>query len=96
MYLKIYKTQDHILVAVCDKEILGMKICEGELEIEISERFYKGKIASTSEVIKALESATVANLFGERAVACALEKGLIEKQNVLWINGIPHAQLYRL
>ncbi len=96
MYLKIHRAQGHVVVAVCDREILGKKICEGELEIEISERFYKGKIASAREVIEALKSATVANLFGEKAVACALENGLIEKQNVLWINGIPHAQIYQL
>lgn len=96
MYLKIHKTHGHILVAVCDKEILGTKICEGELEIEISERFYKGKIATAREVIEALESATVANLFGKKAVTCAIENGLVEKQNVIWINGIPHAQIYHL
>jgi hypothetical protein len=96
MYLKIHKAQGHIIVAVCDKEIIGKKICDGELEIEISERFYKGRSATDREVIEALKSATAANLFGEKAVAIALENGLIEKQNVLWINGIPHAQLYQL
>jgi len=96
MYLKIHRTEEHILVAVCDKEILGKKISDGELEVEISERFYKGKIAARKEVLEALESATVANLFGEKAVACALESGFIDGQNVLRINGIPHAQIYKL
>ncbi len=96
MYLKIHRTNEHILVAVCDKEILGKKLCDGEIEIEISERFYKGRIASRKEVVEALESATIANLFGEKAVSCAIENGLIDRQNVMRISGVPHAQIYQL
>ncbi len=96
MYLKIYQTESKIMVAVCDQELIGKTFCEGELTIQATEEFYKGDIATTSEVGKALEEATIVNLLGEKAVACAVKKGYIDRENVLIVDGVPHAQWVRL
>ncbi|WP_135613111.1 DUF424 domain-containing protein [Methanococcoides sp. AM1] len=96
MYLKIHKSGNQMIVAVCDKELIGKKLKKGELVIEISEGFYKGEIASEEKIIEAISNATTANIFGSRAVQCAIDAGVIESGCVIYIEGIPHAQLYRL
>ncbi|MHC1585575.1 MAG: DUF424 domain-containing protein [Candidatus Syntropharchaeia archaeon] len=93
MYLKKYVTQSERMIAVCDRELIGKKYREGDLVLDITEDFYKGEIVGEEEVVKELEKATIANLVGEKAVGCAVKHGFIDKKNVLFIGGVPHAQM---
>ncbi len=94
MYLKIHKSGAEIIVAVCDKDLLGKKLKHGNVNVVISEGFYKGDIASEEQVIEALVNAKTANLFGERTVACAIKCGAVDPEYVVIIDGVPHAQIF--
>lgn len=96
MFMKQYETDTQLIVAVCDKELIGKKFQQGELTLKLEPSFYKGADASESEVKEALSCATIANIAGERAIACAVECGCIEYDNVIFIEGIPHAQMIRI
>ncbi|OFV67135.1 MAG: protein containing DUF424 [Candidatus Syntrophoarchaeum caldarius] len=94
MYLKIHEVDGKKVVAVCDRALLGRSFEDGEISVEITERFYKGEIASRSEVISVLQDAENVNLFGDMAVGCAIESGLIDEEGIIRIAGIPHAQIF--
>ena len=96
MYLKIYKNGEHILVAACDKEVLGKTLKHGNTIVEISRAFYEGELVSGEELEKALQEATTANLFGEKTVKCAIKCGLIDPESVILIDCVPHAQVFRV
>ncbi len=96
MYLKIYKNKDNVLVAACDKEMLGKKLKHGNTVVEISKAFYEGEDVSEEELQKALQQATTANLFGEKTVKCAIKCGLIDPDSVIMIDCVPHAQIFIL
>ena len=96
MYMKQYDTEGQILVAVCDKEIIGKKFREGELKLTLETGFYKGADASENEVREALSCATIANIAGEKSIACAVECGCVDPDTVIFIEGIPHAQMVRI
>ncbi|MGQ9788028.1 MAG: DUF424 domain-containing protein [Candidatus Hadarchaeaceae archaeon] len=93
--LKIIQTRGENLVIVCDRELLGKKLKEGKFKIEVRESFYSGREATVDECLQALRSATIANTLGS-IVNHAIEAGIVDKDNVLWIAGVPHAQLVRL
>jgi hypothetical protein len=96
MYLKIYKNEGNVLVAACDKEVLGKTLKHGNTVIEISRAFYGGEPASEEELQKALEGAMTANLFGEKTVKCAIKCGFIDPDSVIMIDCVPHAQVFRV
>lgn len=96
MYLKIHQSGRYCVVAVCDEDILGKTLKEGNLTVEISEQFYKGKIASENEVIEALSMATTANIFGDKSVECAIKCNAVDPDSVIRIEGVPHAQTFRV
>jgi hypothetical protein len=97
VYLKIHRTlAGDEVVAVCDRELLNTRIVHGDLEIHISEAFYGGCLSTPEEVRKALAQATNANLMGARAVALAVEMGLITKDGYIPVGSIPHAQIIRI
>jgi hypothetical protein len=96
MYMKKYDTEGHVIVAVCDKNIIGKKFKDGKLVLKLDSSFYKGDEVNKTEVKDALSSATIANIAGEKAIACAVECGCIDPDAVIFIEGIPHAQMIRI
>ena len=96
MYLKKHETEGRVIVAVCDKSILGKKFKEGMLVLQIDESFYKGDEACDEDIKEALTCAAIANISGQRSVSCAVACGFIDPDTVIYIEGIPHAQMVRL
>jgi hypothetical protein len=96
MYLKIHKSGDSAIVALCDRELIGKTLKEGNITVTITEDFYKGELISQEKAIEILSGATNINIFGERAVSCAIECGVVNKNNVKIINEVAHAQVFRI
>jgi hypothetical protein len=96
MYMKKYDTEGQLIVAVCDKNIIGKKFRDGELVLRLEEGFYKAEEASEKEVKEALLCATIANIAGEKSIACAVECGSIDPETIIFIEGIPHTQMVQI
>ncbi|KPU62239.1 hypothetical protein EP1X_09785 [Thermococcus sp. EP1] len=96
IYVKVYRVQGEVLIAACDEDLLGKTFKEGELKLEVKERFYKGELKDPEELGKFLEEATIANLTGKICVKKAIELGYIDEKRVLHIQGVPHAQMAKL
>ncbi|KAB3545331.1 MAG: DUF424 family protein [ANME-2 cluster archaeon] len=91
-YLKTHISGGTLLVAVCDQELVGQTFSDGTLTLEVSEFFYKGEITSLPDVGGALENAGIVNIVGKRSIAHAIEHGIITEDNIIVIDGVPHAQ----
>jgi hypothetical protein len=89
---KIHTSGNDILVAACDKDIVGKTFFEGELQLEVKESFYLRAVAPMASLSEILSGATVANLSGNRVVDSAISAGYIDDENVLVIGGVKHAQ----
>lgn len=94
MYIKIYETEESVLVAVCDRELVGQTVRGSGLKLDISAYFYKGELSNESQVQRAISTATTANIVGERSIGIAISCGAIKPENVIIIGGIPHAQMF--
>ncbi len=95
MYLKVHRTPDGEIVAVCDRELLNTTLAHGEVEVRISETFYGNTPADEERVKSALSSATNANLFGRRTIEIAIACGAVDRKCVVMVGGVPHAQVFR-
>jgi len=95
-YMKTYKRDAGVLVAVCDEALVGKTLNEGGLDVNVSTHFYQGKLVRAEAVMKALSAAFAGNFFGEKAVKLAIMSGLVEKSAVKKIAGVPHAQFIRM
>jgi len=89
-------TEDGLLVAACDADLLGETFDDGRVSLTVTEEFYGGENVGEEAVIASLRRARTANLVGERVVATAVEAGLIDPGTVLEVDGTRHAQLVRL
>ena len=95
MFLKVHRTPDGEILAVCDRELLNTTLVHRDVEVRISEAFYGNTPADEERVRAALSAATNANLFGRRAVEIAIACGAVDRGSVVLVSGVPHAQVFR-
>ena len=91
MNIKIHKTGISSVVAFCDKELIG-KVLKGEnMEMKISKKFYEGEEVDEKTAVHVLKNANTINIVGEKSIRIALMAGVIEKDNIKKISGVPYA-----
>jgi len=82
-------------VAICDSELIGKTFEQGNLQLEVKESFFKGDEVSEEELREIINDMSVEdatfNIVGEKSVKLALEEGIIHKDCIKKIQGIPFA-----
>jgi hypothetical protein len=94
MLVKIHKSYRDV-VAICDSDLIGKTFEEGNRILEVRESFYNGEELDekkTIELMKSLdkEDATF-NIVGKESVNAALKAGIISKEGIKAVQGIPFA-----
>jgi len=94
MLIKIHHTYRDV-VAICDTEILGKTYEEGIKILDVRKSFYEGDEKTEQETIEIMrdlqkEDATF-NIVGEKAVSAALRAGIIKKEGIGKVQGVPFA-----
>lgn len=94
MIAKIHKTQDgKKIVAICDKELIGKKFKEKDIQLDLSSDFYEGSENREEEIRKIFDDAYIVNMVGEKSVSLGKEMGIVLENNVIYVQKIPHAQV---
>jgi hypothetical protein len=82
-------------VAVCDFDLIGKTFEQGERILEVIENFYNGEEIGEEKLIElmrnlAREDATF-NIVGRKSVEVALKAGIISREGIKKVKGIPFA-----
>jgi len=93
-WCKTYSVKGEFLVAICDEPLIGKQIGK-KLKIIVSKDFYKGELVDEEKVLDFMGKSTICNLLGKEIVKIALEKKFITKENIMFIDGVPHAQFIK-
>jgi len=99
-YLRARRTEKEYLVSVCDENILGETLIDGEIELCVNERFFNGDLVNIEKCLEELRRATSFTIFGAEIVNEAIKKRLVNELSVQWINCpknglVGHAMLIR-
>ncbi len=92
MIVKIHQKDDKTLITVCDKELIGKVIEEGDVKLDLASIFYQGEEKTEEETGDLLRNADYIHLVGKKAIAIGLNEGIIERDKIIYITGIPYAQ----
>jgi len=91
---KVHKSYREV-VSVCDKDVFGRKLKEGERCLDMSVKFFEGDAMDEATAYskmreRALEDATF-NVVGEKSVGIALRLGIVKEEGIIRIEGVPVA-----
>ena len=90
IFIKIHRGSSPV-TAACDEELVGKKFRDGELVLNVSESFYKGKLMKEEKARELLKKAVNLNLVGKKSIDIALNLNLISKNNILFVQEVPYA-----
>lgn len=98
VYLKKHIVENDVIIAVCDAELLGKTLFDRDKNIKlyIDPLFYQGELVSIDKALEEIMKATIVNIIGKRIVEAALKKGLILRESIIEIDGVPHAQIINI
>src|SRR3989344_5968310 len=54
-YVKIHDAGYRKIIAVCDMQLIGKNLTNGEIKLDVSERFYKGDLKNKDELINGVD-----------------------------------------
>jgi len=95
-YVNLKKVGRNVLLAICDCEMLGKTLKEGQIVFHVKDEFYNGGKVSVEEAVGMIANSTIVNMVGKNCVEKAIEKGYVHPEAVLNIEGVPHAQIVKL
>jgi hypothetical protein len=87
--VKVSDYQKNIMINMCDAELMGKNVVDGELKININENYYGKQLVEKSEAISLLKSASIMNLVGNETISLATELGIGSESGVKIISNIP-------
>lgn len=92
MLVKIHSSYRNT-VAICDPDLLGKNFEEGDKQIFVNENFFKGEEKSEEEVLEIMGQGSsedyTFNIVGKQSIDLALKAGLIQKEGIISIQGVP-------
>jgi len=80
-----------LVLAVCDTELLGRQIVEGNKQLDLSSSFYRGDEMQGDAVEILMKKAYMLHLVGEESIGLAAKLGLVQAKAA--IAGVPFAHI---
>ncbi|MDD3178214.1 MAG: DUF424 family protein [Candidatus ainarchaeum sp.] len=93
---KLHNFSKNKILAVCDSNLVNTKIILKNFEIMISSSFFGEKIISEKEVLDFFKDCDSVNCFGKKSCGFFINNNLINKDQVIFLNKVPHVQIYKI
>jgi hypothetical protein len=91
--VKIHETSQGKVIVVSDAEIIGKKFEEGKLQLDLRKEFYLGEKMDKEKVKGLVNDAYILHLTGKKVVEFFIDMGLVDEDNVLLVDSVPHAEV---
>lgn len=100
IYIKIHETDNGMILAMCDKSLVGTIVDDGRIHIDLKDysEFYTGELINSGELPERIdfEGIMSANVVGNESVDAAIANRLIKEENVHTANKIRYANAFRV
>lgn len=99
VYVKIHETSGlGKVIAISDSDLVGKTLQDNEkdLSFTVSEDFYKGELVELDILPDVLKEGENINIIGNASVDFAIKNGFVDKDGTIEIDGVKHAQIYKL
>ncbi|MGV7226368.1 MAG: DUF424 domain-containing protein [Nitrosopumilus sp.] len=88
--------QNQSMLNICDAELLGKKIVEGELTMHISEGYYGERFVEKEEAESLLKNSSIINMAGKETISLSLKLGIGSENAVKTVSDIPFLIIFNM
>ncbi len=89
-----FRRRERQVFAICDAELIGKTIKEGDISLEVTERFYRGTPYAQEQVVEFMRDGNNLNMVGKESIQLAIHNDIIEPSTIRTLQGIPIAMIY--
>jgi hypothetical protein len=89
------KYEGNFMVNICDEELLGNRLKEGELEVNITRDYFGEEVVDDAAAGELLKACSIANLVGERIIGKAIGMKLASRLSVRVISDVPFLMIFK-
>ena len=93
--LRKIKYQETKMINICDLNLIGKEINQGDFNISISKDYFYSEEITKEDAIKVLKSSSIINLVGKDIVDLALSLNLAKKNSVKIIENVPFLMIFK-
>ena len=93
--LRKIKYQETQMINICDLNLIGKEINQGDFNISISKDYFYSEEITKEDAIKVLESSSIINLVGKDIVELALSLNLAKRNSVKIIENVPFLMIFK-
>ena len=93
--IRITEYEGSLMINICDIELIGSRLQEGELLIDITKEYFQQEIIEAIQAEELLRTCSIANLVGERIVSQAVQLKLAKERSIRRISGVPFLMIFK-
>ena len=94
--VRITEYQKKIMLNICDADLLGKKIIQDELTINISQSYYGEKFVEREEAESLLKNSSIINMAGKETVSLSVELGIGSESGIKIISDVPFLIIFNV
>jgi len=87
--------QGATMVDICDLGLIGTKLEQDGLIINLTREYYQQEIIGHSDAMELLQKCDIANLVGDRIVQQAIKMKLAKEVSIRKISDVPFLMIYK-
>jgi len=88
--------QKNIMLNICDADLLGKKIIQDKLTMNISESYYGERFIERDEAEDLLKNSSIINMVGKETVSLSIDLGIGSENGVKVISGVPFLIVFKM
>jgi len=92
---RMTKYQGSIMVDICDLDLIGSKLEQDGLVINLTKEYYQQEIIDQPYAQELLQKCDIANLVGDKIVKQALDLRMAKEISIRKISGVPFLMIYK-
>jgi len=94
--VRVSDYQKKIMLNICDADLLGKKIIQDDLTMNISESYYGERFVEKEEAKTLLKNSSIINMAGEETISLSIKLGVGSENGVKKISGVPFLIIFNM
>ncbi len=94
--VKVSDYQKKKMLNICDADLLGKKITQDDLTMNISESYYGDRFVEAEEAETLLKTSSIINMVGKEAVSLSVKLGVGSESGIKIVSGVPFLIIFNV
>lgn len=94
--VRVTNHQNNLMLNICDSSLLGKKIADDKITMNISKSYYCERIVEKEEAQNLLKQCSSINMVGKETVSLSVSLGIGSHQAIKEIDGVPFLLIFKM